>query len=234
MSLRQKVIDLVNSQGTNAGGEKYWRWWGYESRVPWCQIFISWIMEKAGVPAAVYGKYENCQYAIDQMQKRGVWHERGYRPRTGDVCYYDWGSDGGADHGGIVVAVNGNEITVREGNKSDAVGNRVIAYNSPKIVGYASPDYARAEDGGSDTGNGGSGNQNGSRYTFEVEMIRRGSRGNDVRLLQELLDYHGYGLSADGIFGVLTENAVREYQEANGLSADGIAGPKTWKHILIR
>lgn len=56
------------------------------------------------------------------MQKEGIWHGRGYRPQQGDVCYYDW-DGGGADHVGIVVAVNGNSVTVREGNKNNQVGS---------------------------------------------------------------------------------------------------------------
>lgn len=235
MGLRQKVITLVNGQETNAGGKKYWSWWGYESRVPWCQIFVSWIMEQAGVPAAVYGKYENCQYAIEQMKKKGVWHDRGYRPEVGDICYYDWGGDGISDHVGIVIAVDGDMVTVREGNKSDAVGNRISAYNSPNIVGYASPDYGEAGNTSPETGNDGNQNgQTGGKYMFEVEMIRKGSKGNDVRLLQELLDYHGYGLAVDGDFGTLTKSAVEEYQRKHGLSVDGIVGPLTWKSILLR
>lgn len=140
MATRKDVVNLANAQGTEKGGRKYWSWWGYSSRVAWCQIWVSWIMAHAGVPESVYGKYENCQYAISQMQKKGIWHGRGYKPQPGDVCYYDW-NGGGSDHVGIVVAVSGNAVTVREGNKNDQVGNRVITYNNSQVVGYASPKY---------------------------------------------------------------------------------------------
>jgi putative chitinase len=52
--------------------------------------------------------------------------------------------------------------------------------------------------------------------------LRVGSRGNEVRLLQEKL-----GISADGNFGPGTERALRAWQTRNGLTADGIAGPRT-------
>lgn len=143
MATRKDVINLANAQGAEVGGKKYWSWWGYTSRVAWCQIWVSWIMAHAGVPESVYGKYENCQYAISQMQQKGIWHARGYRPQPGDVCYYDW-DGGGADHVGIVVTVNGDSVTVREGNKNDRVDNRVIAYNNSQVVGYASPKYNSA------------------------------------------------------------------------------------------
>lgn len=56
-----------------------------------------------------------------------------------------------------------------------------------------------------------------------METIKRGSRGNAVKTLQFYLH-----LMADGIFGPLTEEAVKEFQKCNGLKVDGIVGPKTW------
>ena len=58
--------------------------------------------------------------------------------------------------------------------------------------------------------------------------LRRGSRGDDVKKLQETLNTLGYDCgTADGIFGAKTEIAVRSFQQANGLAADGIAGKNT-------
>lgn len=60
-------------------------------------------------------------------------------------------------------------------------------------------------------------------------MVYRGSRGDAVRRLQELLHKKGFDCGAvDGIFGSKTYAAVVAFQKANGLSADGIAGPLTW------
>lgn len=58
-------------------------------------------------------------------------------------------------------------------------------------------------------------------------ILRRGSRGEGVQLIQEAL-----GLDADGIFGKGTEAAVKEWQESNGLVADGIVGPLTLEKLL--
>lgn len=71
-------------------------------------------------------------------------------------------------------------------------------------------------------------------YMFEVGTVQVGSTGNDVKLLQQLLCYHGYGLAVDGDFGSVTKSAAMEYQKKNGLVVDGIVGEKTWKSILIR
>lgn len=59
-----------------------------------------------------------------------------------------------------------------------------------------------------------------------MEVLKKGSRGNDVKTLQRLLH-----LYEDGIFGTLTEEAVKEFQEAHGLVADGIVGKKTWEAL---
>lgn len=56
----------------------------------------------------------------------------------------------------------------------------------------------------------------------ELILLKRGSRGDTVKKLQEKL-----GIAADGKFGPGTEKAVKEFQEKNGLKADGMAGPAT-------
>lgn len=63
-----------------------------------------------------------------------------------------------------------------------------------------------------------------------AQNLSRGSRGQEVRALQDALNYQirrGTPLKVDGIFGPKTEERVREFQRANGLVVDGIAGPNT-------
>src|SRR5690606_9986127 len=59
-----------------------------------------------------------------------------------------------------------------------------------------------------------------------------GMRGDNVRDLQQMLNAHGYELDEDGIFGVLTKNAVMDYQRRHGLKIDGIAGIKTLTRLM--
>ncbi|MDD2628385.1 MAG: peptidoglycan-binding protein, partial [Clostridia bacterium] len=60
-------------------------------------------------------------------------------------------------------------------------------------------------------------------------IIKTGSKGSDVELLQHLLKaLHFFPGKIDSIFGPLTENAVKDFQSANGLSVDGTVGPATW------
>lgn len=68
-----------------------------------------------------------------------------------------------------------------------------------------------------------------SRY----ETLRFNDRNNDVRRLQKRLIELGYmpSGSSDGAYGYQTYNAVRDFQRANGLEADGVAGPKTLTYL---
>ena len=58
-------------------------------------------------------------------------------------------------------------------------------------------------------------------------LLKIGSKGEDVKKLQEKL-----GLGADGIFGKGTEEAVKSFQLKNGLSPDGLVGEGTWSKLF--
>ncbi|AKG20102.1 peptidoglycan-binding domain-containing protein [Calothrix sp. 336/3] len=58
--------------------------------------------------------------------------------------------------------------------------------------------------------------------------------GQEVYMVQQTLQALGYSLSADGAFGPVTESAVRLFQNANGLVADGIVGPNTWNALMCQ
>ena len=63
-------------------------------------------------------------------------------------------------------------------------------------------------------------------------VMRNGSRGDEVKELQEQLIRMGYDCgTADGIFGRRTEEAVKEFQKEHGLTADGIVGEQTQKAL---
>ena len=57
-------------------------------------------------------------------------------------------------------------------------------------------------------------------------LLKIGSKGNEVKELQEFLK-----IGADGIFGKGTELSVKEFQKNNGLTVDGIVGPATWDYM---
>jgi N-acetylmuramoyl-L-alanine amidase len=64
-------------------------------------------------------------------------------------------------------------------------------------------------------------------------VLRRGSRGQSVRELQGHLNRLGFSAGiADGIFGAITDAAVRRFQSSRRLVQDGIVGPATWAEIF--
>ena len=74
-------------------------------------------------------------------------------------------------------------------------------------------------------------------YFGKPLTLKRGMRGEQVRLLQETLNElpagAGMDLKVDGVFGAETEKAVRQFQADHGLTVDGIVGAKTWKALGV-
>jgi peptidoglycan hydrolase-like protein with peptidoglycan-binding domain len=65
-------------------------------------------------------------------------------------------------------------------------------------------------------------------------VVRRGDNVFPVRPLQQLLRARHHPVTVDGIFGPLTEAAVKTFQQSRGLAADGIVGPNTWPKLVIQ
>ena len=63
-------------------------------------------------------------------------------------------------------------------------------------------------------------------------VLRQGSSGGTVRLVQQKLNALGEKLSTDGKYGASTAAAVERYQRRNGLTADGAVGKATWEKMF--
>ncbi len=68
--------------------------------------------------------------------------------------------------------------------------------------------------------------------THERKILRKGAVGEEVRLLQTLLNFHGAALGCDSSFGPATHDALISFQKSRALEADGSAGPATWKELM--
>ena len=66
----------------------------------------------------------------------------------------------------------------------------------------------------------------------KAHLLKAGSRGAYVTWLQKALINRGYKISADGIFGTQTKEALIKYQKSRGITADGICGAGTVKKII--
>lgn len=67
---------------------------------------------------------------------------------------------------------------------------------------------------------------------IELSVLRKGSKGEQVKTLQRLLNAFGNSLSVDGDFGSKTDSALKSYQKKNGLQVDGICGRLSWESLL--
>ncbi len=69
--------------------------------------------------------------------------------------------------------------------------------------------------------------------TQPLPTLYFGSSGVAVRALQRLLVSNGYTVRVDGIFGALTETAVKAFQNQRNLAVDGVVGQRTWRALTI-
>ena len=136
------MVAVAQTQLGNVGGEPYWRWWGLDYRVEWCAIFVSWCADQCGyLDVGVLPKMEGVRPYVDWFIERGQWQGRDYEPSPGDIIFFDWESDGLADHVGIVEKVENGLVYTIEGNAGDrCIENRYYLGSAP-VYGFGLPQY---------------------------------------------------------------------------------------------
>ena len=131
----QAVVDIAKSQVGNVGGQPYWSWYGFTSRVEWCACFVSWCYGQMGLTEP---RFAACQsQGIPWFQSHGQWGGRDYANiAPGDAIFFDWDLDGSADHVGIVVGTDGSRVYTVEGNSGDACKIKSYSLTYECIKGY--------------------------------------------------------------------------------------------------
>ena len=130
-----ELVELAKRQVGNVGGQPYWSWYGFNSRVEWCACFVSWCYGQRGLSEP---RFAGCQsQGIPWFQSHGQWGARGYdNLAPGDAIFFDWDMDGSADHVGIVIGTDGSRVYTVEGNSGDACKIRSYDVNYECIKGY--------------------------------------------------------------------------------------------------
>ena len=141
-----EIVTVALSQVGNVGGEPYWSWYGFGSRVEWCACFVSWCANECGyIEAGVIPKFAACaSQGVPWFQERGLWQDNSYEPRPGDIIFFDWddgGQDGSSDHVGIAEKVENGRIYTVEGNSGDSVRQNSYPVGYYEIYGYGTPAY---------------------------------------------------------------------------------------------
>ncbi len=115
----------------------------------WCATFISYLAIVCNATDIIPTEC-GCEEMIQLFKARGIWKENdNYKPTAADIIFYDWDDSGKGDntgwteHVGIVEKVEGNKITVIEGNKNNAVSRREIVVGGKYIRGYGVPQYTK-------------------------------------------------------------------------------------------
>ena len=141
-----EIVTVALSQVGNIGGDPYWSWYGFGSRVEWCACFVSWCANECGyIEAGVIPKFAACtSQGVPWFQERGLWQDNSYEPRPGDIIFFDWddgGQDGQSDHVGIVEKVENGRVYTIEGNSGDSVRQNSYPIGYYEIYGYGVPAY---------------------------------------------------------------------------------------------
>ena len=132
-----QIVTIAKSQLGNEGGQKFWSWYGFDSREEWCACFVSWCADQAGlIQRGAVPKFSLCTDGKNWFQNQGRWQESGSVPSPGAIIFFDWGHDGTCDHVGIVERCDGTTVYTVEGNSGDAVRERSYAIRSDSIMGY--------------------------------------------------------------------------------------------------
>ena len=167
-----------------------------------CRGFTRWVLAQVGITINGAG-------ATSQWNDNANWASKGTIGNlpANTVCCLFKKVDDKMNHTGLYIG-GGMVIHCSGEVKREAVSNKWTHYAIPKGIEGDTPVWR--------------------------PTIRRGSTGEDVKYAQEILIRLGYDLGtygADGKFGAKTETAVKAFQKANGLNADGIVGPLTWEAL---
>ncbi len=140
-----QIVAVALSQIGNVGGEPYWSWYGFNSRVEWCACFVSWCANQCGyIDTGVCPKYAGCVNGVQWFKDHGQWADNSIEPTPGMIIFFDWNSpngssgpqDGQSDHTGIVERVENGVVYTVEGNSGDSCRENHYPVGYYEILGY--------------------------------------------------------------------------------------------------
>ena len=138
------IVTVALSQVGNAGGQLYWSWYGFDSRVEWCACFVSWCADQCGyIDSGVIPKFAGCVNGVQWFKDRGQWQDGSFEPSPGQIIFFDWDNkgssgpqDGQSDHVGIVEKCENGIVYTVEGNAGDSCRQNQYPVGQYEILGY--------------------------------------------------------------------------------------------------
>lgn len=243
--LEKKSAACLDDKTANAGSANFTKYArdlyqaGYYSAnkqgVAWCSMFVDWchyiasgknktLAQRISCQSGIYGA--SCTCSMNYYKEAGRFYQNS--PKPGDQIYFGTGKS--STHTGLVWKTENGRVYTIEGNTSSesgvvanggAVRKKSYSLTDSRILGYGRPKWEQetlAPD-----------------FMLPMTVLKRGSRGEQVKALQQLLECNGFSCGkwgADGAFGADTENALKTYQTHKTLQIDGAAGPETWSSLL--
>lgn len=201
------------------------------------------VQKRFYLPAPSKCKAYNCGYLAEYFQNAGAWHST---PEVGDFIFFRSFNANGTihykyAHVGRVVEVTSTTVYTIEGNTNPDAGvvpngggvyRKSYSRSSRSIVGYGRPKWEPGEKDERPAPE-----KEDTKVNVAIRMLSKGMKGGDVKALQATLIANGFSCGrygSDGDFGSGTDTAVRKFQRANGLRADGIVGGNTWGKLLSK
>jgi len=84
------IVVVAIAQIGNVGGQPYWSWYGFESRVEWCACWVSWCANECGyIEAGIIPKFAGCVNGVNWFKACDLWRDRGFIPK-GRRYYFLW------------------------------------------------------------------------------------------------------------------------------------------------
>ena len=137
-----QIVAVAASQLGNVGGQPYWSWYGFGSRVEWCACFVSWCANECGyIDIGVIPKFALCSIGSQWFKDRGQWGDNSMEPAAGTIIFFDWDGDNDPDHVGIVEYTENGVVHTIEGNSGDTCRQRQYSVGNSQIYGYGLPAY---------------------------------------------------------------------------------------------
>lgn len=241
MTTAADVLDIASSQvgykevAPGINQNKFGDWYGMNFQ-PWCAMFVSFCFYNARLPLPITTPkgFAYCPYGVDWFKRKGKFDRT---PRVGDVVFYDWRSDGVADHVGIVEKVNHDfSIVAIEGNTSESNnsnGGAVMRRKRPMslIQGFGHPAYAPVALADKQELE----NQDRISARFHpvwqryITLTSPFTTGLDVAVWQQQMIRRGWRITDDvGTFGEQSHTVLKQFQSEKKLRTDGVLGAISW------
>ena len=252
--MRNKIIQIAQNEiGYKEYANKktkYGDWFGMNDE--WCNIFVSWVCNQAGVSTEIVPKQSYVPTTYQWFNSKGKFKKRGtYTPQKADIILFDYNQNGTPDHIGFVEKVENGIVTTIEGNKSKQVMRCTYNLNNVGIFGYCTPAYIEEKPEPQPTYSykqfvGDVQASIGAKKDFvagaetlskTVTVSRyKNSRHAVVKAIQKYLYFLGYTEvgESDGIAGIKFDKGMKRFQKEHGCVVDGEATAKclTWKKRL--